>query len=90
MPTGEMVREHLEFKSEEDGLVSYQISNNANKDSWKEIYVVYNAKTQSVDYNMEGAWQLAVLGDRFDLDGGTQIVDQVEVPAQSMAVLFRN
>ncbi len=89
MPTGEMVRKHLKFISESDRLVSFQISANANEDSWKNIHIIYNADTSATDYPIEGVWQIAVLGDEFDLTGNAQISDQIEIPKMSMAVLFQ-
>ncbi len=89
MPTGEMVREHLQFKSEKDGLLSFQISNHANMDTWKSIYVIYNANTNAVNYQIDGNWQLAVLGDQFDFTGSSKVTGQIAVPRLSMAVLFQ-
>lgn len=89
MPSGEMVRENLKFISETNGVVSFQISDHANQDSWKNIHVIYNANSNSVNYQIDGNWQLAVMGDRFDLQGRTTVVNSVEVPRLSMAVLFQ-
>ena len=89
MPTGEMVREHLEFKTVEDGLISYQIKDFANKDTWKNIYVIYNSRPGDIFYNLEGTWKLAVKGNEFDYLGTTEL-NSIEVPGRSMAVLFQD
>jgi len=89
MPTAALVRKHLTFKTEEDGLLSYQISDNANDDSWKEIYVIYNARVVDVNYELTGDWQVAALGDSFDFDGKRTVSNKLVVPRLSMAVLFQ-
>jgi pullulanase len=89
MTSAEDVRNNLVFNRIEKGLISYQISNNANADSWKNVYVIYNAKTQAVNYELEGEWRLAVMGDTFDFDGKESKKGSIEVPATSMIVLFQ-
>ncbi len=89
MTTADQVRSNLEFKKIETGLISYQISNNANNDDWKNVYVIYNAKTKPIDYKLNGEWQVAVIGDDFDLEGSKTIKGTINVPAISMMVLFQ-
>ncbi len=89
MTSGDEVRQHLTFKRVENGLISYQISDHANKDSWKNILVIYNAKEQPVSYTLDGAWQIAVIGDRFYLDQGPKVDGSVEVSGISMLVAFQ-
>ena len=74
---------------ETPGLVSFQISNHANGDTWNNIYVIYNARTTAVDYKLEGEWQLAVLGDTF-YDSEEKIEQgSINVPPISMAIIFQ-
>ena len=87
MVRAEDVRENLSFKTKEDGLISYQISNHANGDRWKEIFVIYNARTEAVNFALDGSWNLAVLGDEFDWEGSRK-VSRLEVPPISMAICF--
>ncbi len=87
MNSGDAVRENLEFKTAEDGLVSFQISNNANGDDWKEIVVIYNANTRSVKVPLEGAWKVAARGA--DFNSGQTVSGSVEVPRISMMMLFQ-
>ena len=89
MTSGHQVIKNLSFKKVESGFVSYQISNNANKDSWKNILVIYNALKKPVSYNLEGAWQIAVIEDRFDLDKGLMVEGFVDVPALSMFIAIQ-
>ncbi|MFC4633076.1 type I pullulanase [Dokdonia ponticola] len=87
MPTAEAVRQNLEFKTVIDGLVSYQIDNNANGDTWKTIYVIYNAQTQPYNYHIEGRWKTAVFGDQFN--SGALITGSITVPERSMVILYQ-
>lgn len=89
MPSAEEVRKHLEFLVVEDGLISYQIKDNANRDSWNTIEVIYNAKNTPAHYPINGTYQVAVLGDTFDLEGSQIKTKSVVVPPISMAVLFQ-
>lgn len=89
MTTAEDVRANLEFKNAEKGLISYQISNNANGDSWKNIFVIYNARTRPVNQKFTDQWWLAVAGDDFYLSGGKTVKGSVTVPALSMMIAFQ-
>ena len=87
MGTAEEVRANLKFMSVQDGLISYRIDNNANGDDWKSIYVIYNAKPETVEYILSGSWKLAVTGD--DFFSGKSVQDMVSVPAISMLVAYQ-
>jgi pullulanase len=83
------VRRNLEFKKVENGLISFQISNHANGDAWNNILVFYNARTQAVNYELDGVWQVAVMGDNFYFDGGEIAEASFKVPPISMLVLYQ-
>lgn len=87
MKTADDVRKNLAFKTIENGLISYQISNHANGDSWKNIYIIYNAKPLTIDYTLTGMWKLAVVGDSFDTNKSIEGV--LKVPAMSMLIVFQ-
>jgi pullulanase len=89
MTSGEAVRTNLVFDKVAPGLVSYQISNNANGDEWKNIYVVYNARNEAAAIALKGEWQLAVLGDDFTMDEGKIVNGSIAVPAVSIMVAFQ-
>jgi pullulanase len=90
MTTAAEVQANLEFKTVEAGLISFQISNNANGDVWKNIYVIYNARTTTANYNLEGEWQLAVVGDTFFTSEAKIEQGNLNVAALSMAVLYQD
>ncbi len=83
------VRINLEFKEETNGLIGYQIKNNANSDKWKNILVVYNANPKVAAYELNETWQVAVLGDSFSLEGTKSVKNKVTIPPISMMVLFQ-
>jgi pullulanase len=89
MGSSEELKSKLEFKKTENGLLSFQIKDFANGDIWKNIYVVYNAKPQAVKYDLQGEWEVAVLGDDFFFDKNKIVKGSVEVPAISMMVVFQ-
>jgi pullulanase len=89
MTSAEEVRKKLEFKKVEQGLIAYQISDHANKDAWKNVFVIYNAGTEPLFYDLEGKWQLAVQGDDFYFDNAVPVSGSVEVPPVSMLVAFQ-
>ena len=90
MTTAKEVRKNLEFKRVENGLISYQIKNNANGDAWKNIYVIYNAKTKPIQFKLEDNWNIAVFGERFVFKHSPKVINNsLEIPAVSMVVLFQ-
>lgn len=89
MPTGDQVRENISFENGESGLVGFKISNSANGDSWKEIQVYYNAKTQATNIDLNGMWQIAVQGDQINEKGLGAASGNLKIPAMSMFVAFK-
>lgn len=87
MRSGDQVNKYLEFIQSEDGLISFRINDHANGDLWKNIYVIYNANNQETNYQLEGEWRLAVIGDEFDVD--RSVNKQIEIPPISMAILYQ-
>ena len=88
MTTSKEVQDNLEFLTTDDGFVSYQLKNNANGDSWKTIYVMYNANKTPKKVELTKKWQVAVLGDSFYFDTPNSVEKNVEIPSSSMAILF--
>ena len=91
MTSAEDVRNNLEFKRIDDGVVSYQLKNNANGDSWKTIYVLYNATKHHIPLPLRnGKWNLAVRGDKFYLDKEYEIEPAfVFAPPSTMVVVYQ-
>ncbi|HLO54403.1 MAG TPA: type I pullulanase [Saprospiraceae bacterium] len=87
MSKKEDVLKNLVFQKVEDGLISFQISNHANGDKWKNILVIYNARPEIVKYKIKEDWKLAVWGDEFNMN--TPTTGEIKVPAISMVVLYQ-
>ncbi len=89
MASGEAVRNQLDFKTTKDAFIVFQIKSGDSEDSWSNILILYNARNQPIDYPLEEAWQIAVLGDDFDLQGKRKALNKLTVPPISMAVCFQ-
>ena len=91
MPTTKMIQDHLKFMEMGDSLLlAYQLNNNANGDSWKDILILLNGN--STDKNIElpaGTWILAVDGITIDEKGLKKIETKVTVPATTAFVLYK-
>lgn len=86
--TAKEVQDNLEFLTADNGYISYQLKNNANGDSWKTIYVMYNANKTPKKIALTKEWQVAVLGDSFYSNTEKNVQKNIEIPAVSMAILF--
>ncbi len=93
MTTNAQVKKHLEFLPAEDftNFIAYQISGNANEDSWANILVALNGNE---DYKSiaipEGAWTIAADGYKVAEEGlGTIEGGVLQVPGRSAMILFQ-
>ncbi|MFB9841198.1 type I pullulanase [Mucilaginibacter ginsenosidivorans] len=91
MPSAKMIREHLKFMETADpDMIAYQISGNANGDTWKNILVIFNGSLSDGRINIpEGRWRLVIDGKTINeksmkaIGGG-----QITVPATSAWLLY--
>ncbi|MFY0606744.1 MAG: type I pullulanase [Cyclobacteriaceae bacterium] len=88
MRSADMVRSQLTFGEDQNGLVSFTISGNANGDSWSEIRVIYNARNAVASVDHQGM-QVAVLGDQFYPNEVIYGKENLTVPPISMAILYK-
>ncbi|MCG8541563.1 MAG: type I pullulanase [Clostridia bacterium] len=69
MPTTEMVKEHITFIPTPKNVVGYVIKEHANNDTWKNIFVAYNANNRPMEVNIpKGNWKVVVDGNRAGID----------------------
>jgi len=92
MPTARAIQQHLTFRDHAHPLVvGYQLSDHANGDEWKDIFVMYNGSDQPQSVSVDLAdWVQVVSGDRVDENGlqrGT--IDEVVVAPRSAAVWYK-
>jgi pullulanase len=90
MPTAERIRADLHFLTVSPGMIAFTIQGAQSGDTWKEIMVCYNANRKAKTLAIEGTWNVAVTGDRFDTTGSGEITGKVTIPPISMLVLFRD
>lgn len=89
LPTATAVREHLTFKDSSDGLLSFELNDNANGDTWSDILVIYNSTPKTLVKPLSKDWKIAVRGDLFNLHTRVQN-SVVEVPQRSMMILYKD
>lgn len=95
MPTTEMIQQHLNFlEVDRPLLVGYQISGNANQDSWKDIIVFYNSDAGDATVKLpEGEWVIVATKYSIEETGITvQGFDNLQkdnttIPGRSIMIL---
>lgn len=91
MPSTQMIQNSLKFLDTNDpNMIAYQISGNANGDSWKNILVVLNGNTSDKKIIIPpGNWTLAADGDIINEQGIKPVnAGEIMVPAISIYLLF--
>jgi pullulanase len=85
------IERYLEVVEQKNRVVSFVLKDNANGDTWKTIFVAYNANSEPVTLTLpgNGAWRQVV--DAFN--AGTNMIADAEgtvtLPELSMAVLYQ-
>lgn len=91
MPGAEMIRKHLKFlETDASNLLAYQISDNANSDTWKNILVVFNGNKDPQKMPLPGGkWKVALQGSQVNENGLRDCSGaSVDVPGISAMILF--
>jgi len=79
----------LRFLDTPPGTVGFQITGHANGDTWRDMVVIYNARTSEVHVPVAGEWTIAAMGDEIREEGLTIMRDALAVPRLSMMIAFR-
>ena len=91
MPSTEMVTDNLKFlETGADGLICYQISNNANGDIWKSILVILNGNSVKKIIKLPvGNWTLAADENTIN-EKGIKVIktETITLPGTSAYVLY--
>ncbi len=93
MPSAKMIQANLKFINTADaGLIAYQISNNANGDSWKNILVVLNGNPSDKIIRIPaGKWTLIADENNINEGGIKDITSEnINIPATTAYVLYSN
>ncbi len=92
MPTAQMIREHLSFiETDEDNLVAFTISDNANGDTWSEIIIIHNGSKEAKSIDLpSGTWTVVLEDHKLD-EGGLRTTKQspITVAGISTSILVR-
>ncbi len=91
MNTKAAVESNLEVKRADGNIVIFQLKNFANRDTWKNIVVIYNANTtsQEVSLPFSASWKVVVN----DTKAGVEVLEEIDgdkatVEPLSMMVLY--
>ena len=72
-------------------VVAYTLDNNANKDSWKQILVIFNGNRKPVGLQIpEGTWNVVCYNGAINPSGVLMQVkgQKLNVPASSAAIMY--
>ncbi len=91
MNTTEAIQKHLKFLETGENLIAYQISDNANGDSWKDIILVFNGNKEAQEVNIpEGDFTIIAKDHKINEAGlGKQSGGTVQVSGRSALILAR-
>ena len=92
MSSVEDIKKNLTFLESEANTVAYVLKNNANKDEWKNILVVYNANNQAKEVTVPKAnWNVVVKDGKAGVETlATVKGDQVTVSPVSALIMYTN
>jgi len=93
MPSTQMIQQNLAFiDTGIPGLICYQISSNANGDSWKNIIVILNGNASGKTVKLPaGNWTLVADGDTINEAGiKTGVSGNIDVNGTAAYVLYAN
>ena len=89
IPTAEGVRQQLTFEDIGEGVVVYHLNDYANGDVWKNIKVIYNARTTTVPYSLKGSWKKAVWKNTFYEKPSDMIDGTIFFPEKALSILIQ-
>ncbi len=92
MPSTKMIQDNLKFiETNDPGLITYQISNNANGDKWKNILVILNGGATSKPVKVpKGKWTLVADENTINEKGIKPVSGEITIPGTTAYVLFSN
>ncbi|MDB5090671.1 MAG: pulA [Mucilaginibacter sp.] len=93
MPSTKMIQSNLRFIETGDaGIIAYQLSNNANSDSWKNIIVVLNGNPSAKTIKIPaGKWKLVADENKINEKGIRDVsAGDISVPGTAAYVLYSN
>ncbi|MEO7176026.1 MAG: type I pullulanase [Saprospiraceae bacterium] len=91
MPNTKMIQDKLQFIPTDDPLlIMYQLKDNANGDSWKDILLLFNGDVKDKKIALpEGKWMLVADGIIIKESGIKPLANSVNLPATTGLILYR-
>ncbi len=92
MTSAEMIKQNLKFLAVPENMVAYEITHNANMDTWSDIVVAFNANREDVTIKLSSktTWNIVVNGEKSGIKTIKQFKgDSLVVPALSTIVICK-
>ena len=91
MTSADMIKQNLKFLEVPENVVAYEITHNANMDTWSDIVVAFNANREDITIKLskKGTWNIVVDGEKSGVKTIKQFKgDSLVVPALSSIVIY--
>lgn len=92
MTDAAMIDKNIMFDTSGEGsqFVGYVIKNNANGDSWKNIYVAFNGGSKSIKATINGKWTIVANGEYAGTSSLGTADGEITIPAYSSVIMYNN
>lgn len=93
MTSAEMIKQNLKFLVVPENVVAYEISHNANMDTWSDIVVAFNANREDITIKLskKSTWSIVVNGEKAGIKTIRQFKgDTLVVPALSSIIIYNS
>jgi len=93
MTSAEMIKQNLKFLVVPENVVAYEISHNANMDTWSDIVVAFNANREdkTIKLSKKSTWSIVVNGEKAGIKTIRQFKgDTLVVPALSSIIIYNS
>ena len=92
MGNADMVRKHLEFLPVDgNNIIAFILKNNANGDSWKNIIVAFNSRTEPARLTIPaGKYTVVCKNGKINMEGMEQVSGtEMMIPARSAMIIHQ-
>lgn len=85
------IMQHLEILTQKNGLVSLRITEHANGDEWKNIFIVYNGNeaSQQMTLPLNGTWELAIELGTEEKQQNNLAGEEITIAGTSMMIWYQ-
>lgn len=90
MATADQIRNHLVFSYDyQPGVASYQLTNNANNDQWKNILLVFNGNRHSINFKLPKQTTWRIIASESTINQySTQYFSDPEIDVSGISMLI--